>query len=292
MSASLSLRAPTPLEYFAALVADEQSLNLLEAAITIAQDEFPQLDVQQVLAEVDALAQRLKRRLPADAAAAYRLRALNQYFHQELGFAGNVNNYYEAGNSFVHHVLATRRGIPITLAVIYMELAAQIGLRVQGVAFPGHFLLKLRLPQGEVVLDPFSGRSLTRHALEEFLLPYRHGAGLPDDQELPMELFLQAASARQVLARMLRNLKEIHRSGQDWPRLLQVQQRLVTLLPGEAAECRDRAMTWFALGDLQAAAVDLAHYLAEVPDAPDRLALESMLQEWRAKCAKGGPTLH
>lgn len=289
MSASLSLRTPTPLEYFAALVADERSLNLLEAAATLAHDEFPELDVQQVLAEVDELAQRLRRRLPADAAAAYRLRALNQYFHQELGFAGNVNNYYEVGNSFVHHVLATRRGIPITLAVIYMEMASQIGLRVQGISFPGHFLLKLRLPQGEVVLDPFSGHSLSRQALEEYLQPYRQGAGLPDDQELPMELFLQAASARQVLARMLRNLKEIHRAAQDWPRLLQVQQRLVTLLPAEAVECRDRAMTWYALGDLQAATVDLAHYLVQAPDAPDRQAMESKLQAWRSA---GGPTWH
>ncbi len=133
MSHSLRLHAPTPLEYFATLVGDDAGLNLLEAAAAIAQDEFPALDVQAVLAEVDSLAERLRQRLPADASAGHKLRSLTRYFHQELGFAGNINNYYERGNSYIHHVLATRRGIPITLAVIFLELATQLGLRAQGI---------------------------------------------------------------------------------------------------------------------------------------------------------------
>ena len=286
---SLRLSAPTPLEYFATLVADDASLNLLEAAISIAQDEVPGLDTQAVLAEVDTLAARLHQRLPADASPAHRLRLLTRYFHAELGFAGNVNNYYERGNSYIHQVLETRRGIPISLAVIFIELAAQIGLRVQGVAFPGHFLVKLRIDAHEVVIDPFTGQSLSRGRLDEFLQAYRQGSGLPDDVELPIELFLQAAAPRQILARMLRNLKEIHRVAEDLPRLLAVQQRLVLLLPDDATERRDRGLVLEALGHWPMAAADLAHYLEQAPQAADAEALRQRLHALRER---GDPPLH
>lgn len=289
MSSSLRLHAPTPLEYFAALVADEHSLHLLEAAAAIAQDDFPELDVQGVLAEVDTLAMRLKRRLPADAAPSHRLRLLTHYFHQELGFAGNVNNYYERGNSYVHHVLSSRRGIPVTLAVIFMELAGQMGLQARGISFPGHFLVKLRLPQGEVLLDPFSGRSVSREALAEQLAPLREEAGLPQGVELPLEAFLQNATPREILARMLRNLKAIHRHAEDWPRLLAVQHRLVLLLPDEAIEWRDRGLTLETLGQWQSAADDLAHYLQRSPRAADRAAIAQRIASLRGR---GAPRWH
>jgi regulator of sirC expression with transglutaminase-like and TPR domain len=289
MTHTLRLHAPTPLEYFATLVADDASLNLLEAAASIAQDEFPDLDAQAVLAEVDVLAQRLRLRLPEDAPASHRLRLLTRYFHAELGFAGNVNNYYERSNSYIHHVLATRRGIPISLAVIFLELASQIGLRAQGVAFPGHFLVKLRIDAKEVVLDPFTGQSLSRSRLDEFLQSYRHGSGLPDDVELPIELFLQAAPPRQILARMLRNLKEIHRVADDLPRLLDVQQRLVLLLPDDATERRDRGLVLEALGHWPLAADDIAHYLEQQPQAADSAALRQRLETLRQR---GEPPLH
>lgn len=289
MTHSLRLHAPTPLEYFAALVADDAGLNLLEAAAAIAQDDYPDLDVQSVLAQVDLLAQRLKDRLPADAAVGHKLRVLTRYFHQELGFAGNVNDYYAPGNSYIHRVLATRRGIPISLAVIFLELCAQLGLRAQGIAFPGHFLVKLRVGQSEVVLDPFTGQSLSRQRLDEFLHAYRQSAGMPDDAELPVELFLQASPPRQILARMLRNLKEIHRSADDLPRLLAVQQRLVLLLPGDARERRDRGLTLEALGHWPAAAADLEHYLRAEADAADGDELRARLERLRLR---GGPSLH
>lgn len=284
MTLSRHWQAPSALEHFATLVADARELNLLEAAACIAQDECPGLDVQAVLAEVDALAERLRRRLPDDAAPSHRLLLLNRYFHDELGFAGNVNDYYAPDNSFIHQVLATRRGLPITLAVIYMELAGQIGLRANGIGFPGHFLVGLHLPQGEVVLDPFTCRSLSREALEEALLPYR-GAGA----EPPLEFFLQVLGPRQLLARMLRNLKEIHRSAADWPRLLAVQQRLVLLLPEEPQELRDRALVLEALQHWSGAAADLERYLSLRPDAADRVEQRQRLQALRAR---GEPPLH
>jgi len=285
----LPLQAPSALAYFAALVAEDEGFALLEAAICVAQDEHPALDPQSVLGEIDRLAARLLARLPTDATPLRRLRALNQYFFGELAFAGNVNNYYDRRNSYLHEVLAMRRGIPITLALLYMELAGQLGLVARGVSFPGHFLVKLRMPQGEVVVDPFSGRSLSRDELDERLVPYRARHGLEGDFETPLGLFLQAAPPRDVLARLLFNLKEIHRAAEDWPRLLAVQQRLVVLLPQAAEEQRDRGLTWAELGRPAEAAADLAAYLAARPDADDALALRERLAELRRD---GAPRLH
>ena len=285
----LSLHAPSALEYFAALVAEDKGFALLEAAITVAQDEHPQLDPQAVLADIDALAARVKRRLPADASPLQRLRALTRFFFNELGFAGNVNDYYDRRNSYLHEVLASRRGIPITLALLFTELATQIGLTAHGVSFPGHFLIKVRMPQGEVVIDPFNGRSLSREDLDERLVPYRRRHGLEGDFETPLGLFLQSAPPRDVLARMLRNLKEIHRTAEDWPRLLAVQQRLLLLLPGSLEELRDRGLTWAELGRPAEAATDLEAYLAQRPDADDGPALAERARELRRS---GSPRLH
>ena len=273
------LAPPTVLGYFAALVAEDEGFALLEAAICVAQDDHPELDVQAVLAEIDGLAAKLKARLPADASALRRLQSLNHYFFVELGFAGNVNNYYDRGNSYLHQVLATRHGIPITLALLYCELASQIGLTARGVSFPGHFLIKLRLPQGEVVVDPFNGRSLSREELDERLGPYRARQGLAGDFEVPLGLFLQAAPARDVLARLLFNLKEIAHTAEDWLRLLAVQQRLVLLLPQDAEQLRDRGLTWAELGRPAEAADDLSAYLSARPDAADAPALRERLAE-------------
>lgn len=287
MPGFLHFQAPTTLDYFAALVAEDASLPLMEAAVSIAQDDYPQLDTQGVLAGIDALAHRLRRRIPADAVAVQRLRWLNRFFFQELGFGGNANDYYDPGNSYLHRVLETRRGIPITLALLYVELATQIGLTAHGVAFPGHFLAKLRMSQGEVVIDPFTGQSLSRDALEEMLAPYtRAGAGR---FQAPLGLFLQAAPAREVLARMLRNLKEIHRNAESWARLLSVSQRLVVLLPTAWAERRDRGFAYAALGCDDAAADDLTAYLERAGEASDREAVAARL----ARLVRGrSPRLH
>ncbi len=287
MGGSLHFEAPTALEYFAALVADDASLSVTEAAVAVAQDEYPLLDPQETLAQIDALADRLKRRLHADVAPMQKLRLLNRYFFQELGFAGNVNDYYDARNSYLPEVLKTRRGIPITLALVYMEIAGQLGLTAHGVSFPGHFLVKLHMPRGEVVIDPFSGQSLSREELDERLAPYRRQRGLVGDFEAPLGLFLQAAPARDVIARLLRNLKEIHRTASDWPRLVAVQDRLVVLLPQAWEERRDRGLARAALGHRDAALDDLSAYLDHRPDAGDAPALRQRLAELR-----GTPRLH
>ncbi len=278
--------APTALDYFASLVADDASFALMEAAVAVAQDETPRLDTQAVLAEIDALTERLQRRLPADASPIQRLRLLNRYFFQDLGFAGNVNDYYAADNSYIHRVLAQRSGIPITLALLYIELAGGIGLQARGISFPGHFLIKVKMPQGEVVIDPFSGRSLSREDLDERLAPFKRRRGLVDDMDMPLGLFLQPATPREIVARLLRNLKEIHRSAEDWPRLVQVQDRLVCLLPDEPGERRDRGLARAEMGQDAAAAEDLRAYLAASPGADDAQAIRERLLEL------GPPPLH
>ncbi len=284
---------PTALEYFASLVADDASLSLLEAAAAIAQDEHPQLDVQAVLAAVDDLADKLKRRIPADVVPLQRLRWLNRYFFHELGFAGNVNHYYDPSNSHLHEVLRTRRGIPITLAIIYIELATQLGLRAHGISFPGHFLIKLSLlngpHNGEVVIDPFTGKSLSRDELDDMLGPYKLSQGLIGDFEAPLGLFLQIAPPREILARMLRNLKEIHSTARDWPRLLRVLNRLVVLLPQAHEERRDRGLAWAELGQTEKAADDFEAYLRDRPDADDSSALAERLARLRGGAR---PRLH
>jgi regulator of sirC expression with transglutaminase-like and TPR domain len=211
---------PSALDYFTTLVQSDDDFPLLETAISLAQDEFPGLDIQQVLDE------------PLD-----KLRELNHFFYEELRFAGNVNHYDDPHNSFIHMVLTKRLGIPISLAVLWLELGQSMGLRVHGVSFPGHFLVKLDLtyPQeGHVVLDPFSGESLSRDDLAERLIPWLHGAkpgrpqAISDDA---LAYHLEPASPRDIIARMLRNLQEIYRRQGDGERLQKVQARLAVLLP-------------------------------------------------------------
>jgi regulator of sirC expression with transglutaminase-like and TPR domain len=258
---------PSALDYFRTLVARDAGLPLLEAAVSIAQDAQPQLDIQAVLGDVESLAEVLRRRLPSDASSLHKLQRLNHYFFQDLGFAGNVNDYYDPRNSHVHQVLRTRRGIPITLAVLYIEIAQHIGLRARGISFPGHFLIKVSLSRadqrGEVVVDPFTGHSLARETLDDMLAPYKQQHSELERAQIPLEYFLRPASARDILTRMLRNLKEIHTTARDWTALLAVSHRLVELLPDASEERRDRALALEALGCLSEAADDLQVYWDE-----------------------------
>lgn len=281
MPTGYSFSAPTPLGYFASLVGDDDSLPLLEAAAAIAQDEYPDLDVQAVLGDVDQLLARLRRRCAEDADALQRLRVLNQFFFRDMGFGGNVNNYYDPDNSYLNVMLKTRRGIPITLAVLWLELAQGLNLKARGINFPGHFMVKVNLPNGQVVIDPFTGQSLSREDLSERLEPYKRRNGLVEDFDVPVGLYLQASPSREILARMLRNLKEIHRTQEDWLRLIAVQDRLLVLLPDAWSEYRDRGLAWAEMGDARLAVEDLEIYIAHTDDALDRDAMAQRLQELR-----------
>ncbi len=279
----LNIHPPTPLEYFATLVAgdDDAAFPLLEAATSLAQDEYPDLDMQQVLGDVDQLIARLKRRIPKDAAALQKLRCMQQFFYRDMGFAGNANNYYEPDNSYLNAVLRTRKGIPISMAVIWLEIAQAVGLNAHGVSFPGHFMIKVTLPRGQVVIDPLNGTSLSREELSERIEPYKRRSGLIDEYDVPLGLYLQSAKPRDILTRMLRNLKEIHKTQEDWPRFIAVQNRLITLLPDAWSEYRDRGLALAEmeekLGDSSAAIPDLELYLSKAEDALDIEAIAELV---------------
>ncbi len=266
---TFTFQVPTALAYFESLVQSDDHFPLLEAAASLAQDEYPELDVQQVLGDVDQLLARLKRRLPADAAPLARLRALNQFFFNDLNFGGNVNDYYDPDNSYLNAVLRTRRGIPISLAVLWIELAQGLGLQARGISFPGHFMLKVTLPKGQVVIDPFTGKSLSREELGERLEPYKRSNGLVGDFDVPLGLYLQPASSREIIGRMLRNLKEVHHAQEDWQRIIAVQDRLVALLPTAWGEYRDRGVAHAEQGNTASAVRDLEIYLTNAEDALD-----------------------
>ena len=225
------IEMPTALDYFRSLVSGGGAFPLLEAAASLAQDEYPEVDVAQVLAQVDRIQVRLTRRVAEVDDELKRLQVLNACFFEELGFAGNVNDYYDPDNSFIHLVLRTRRGIPISLAVIWLELAQGLGLDAQGVNFPGHFLVKVHLSeprQGQVVIDPFTGESLGRDELLERVQSmatpvHRERHQDPDDVLLA---HLHPATGRDIIWRMLRNLEEVYRAQGDTRRMAAVRARI------------------------------------------------------------------
>ncbi len=272
----------TPLDYFATLVSqpdDGEDIPLTEAALAIGQDVDPRLDLAAVQSDIDRLAATLKARIPADAGQVHKLRLLNRYFFHELGFAGNANDYYDPANSYLSTVLARRRGIPISLAVLLMEVGQQIGLPLRGVAFPGHFLVKLKVRAGDLYLDPMTGESLSREQLEERLSEFLEATRSAAERSLPAidgEAFemalaqaIREATSREILTRMLRNLKGIYHGRNDYSQLLEVQNRLVVLLPEQHEERRDRGLVYAQLECPRAALEDLTAYLNDAPDAPE-----------------------
>lgn len=282
---NLDFDIPTPLDFFASLVQGDADMVLLETAASLAQDEYPDLDVQSVLDEVDQLVARLQRRLPTDAGPLHKLRLLNQFFFQDLKFGGNVNDYYDPENSFIHTLLRTRRGIPISLGVLWMELAQSLNLSVRGVGFPGHFMVKVNLPMGQAVIDPMSGRSLSREELAEMLEPYRHRNDLLGELEAPLGMYLQSMPHRDIIARMLRNLKEIYHSQRDWARQLAVMERLVILLPESWSDYRDRGLVHLELGQLEPAVNDLQCYLVHASDEQDASNIAERLESLQRRPA-------
>lgn len=271
----------SPLAYFATLVStpdDGEDIPLTEAVLSIAQDVDSRLDLAAVQSEIDRLAATLKARLPADAGQVHKLRLLVRFFFHELGFAGNVNDYYDPDNSYLPRLLERRRGIPITLAVLFMEIGQQIGLPLRGVSFPGHFLVKLKVRAGDLFLDPVNGESLSREQLEERLAEFfetvqsggtSSGAAERMDRDAldaALGLAIREATSREILARLLRNLKSIYHGRNDYAHLLDVQNRLVTLLPDERSERRDRGLVFAQLDCPRAALDDLSAYLDTEPE--------------------------
>jgi regulator of sirC expression with transglutaminase-like and TPR domain len=262
---------PTPLDYFAALVRQNDAIPLFEAAVSIAQDSYPRLDIEQPQSDLDRMSASLRAKLSGISQEKNRFAALNDFFYGECGFAGNVNNYYDPDNSYIHRVLTTRRGIPISLAVVYMELAREIGLVVKGISFPGHFLMRLSLVEDEIIIDPLNGTSLSVEELEHRAEAFQTKNSTQEGKEI--ESLLRAAHPREVLFRMLRNLKALFLQNAEWGRLIELQNRVLILFPDDPIELRDRGIAYARTGQREPALDDIRRYLAHRPGAEDTHAL-------------------
>lgn len=272
-------------ERFRQIVAGpDDEINLAEAALLIASEEYPDLDIAAYLARLDAMAATLKRRLRADISPADTIVALNRFLFDEHGFTGNAADYYDPRNSFLNEVLDRKRGIPLTLALVYMEISRRIGLPVQGVSFPAHFLVKCRLREGTVVLDPYAkGISLSLDDLRQRIKSLRDGEELPQSSITEM---LATASNKDILVRMLRNLKGIYSHHKQWLKALAATDRIITVMPDLADAYRDRGMIYLSLECFRAALFDLQAYIKMLPEAADADAVRQQVVELQAVAAR------
>ncbi|HKI98254.1 MAG TPA: tetratricopeptide repeat protein [bacterium] len=270
--------AVTAHERFARLarLPDEQ-IDLAEAALLIAAEAEPALDAAACLRELDALAAAAAEHLTPEAGPRARVEALGRFLFEQEGFQGNAADYYDARNSFLHEVLRRRTGIPITLALVFMELGKRLGLPMEGVNFPGHFLVRHTAPDGEVLVDPFSGRVLSALDCEHLL---RRTAG-PQAQLAPH--LMQAATPKGVLRRMLTNLKLIYLHQRAWPEALSCMERILLLAPDDPHELRDRGLLFLRLECHAEAAADLERYLILAGHEPAAETVRPYLDEARAK---------
>ncbi|WP_295360379.1 SirB1 family protein [Arenimonas sp.] len=249
----------------AALGDDE--VPLLDTALLIARDEYPDLDPRGVTEQVETYAEALRPQLEGDADLPSRLTAINRYLFEEIGFAGNNSQYDDPRNSYLNQVVDRKLGIPISLAVIQIEVTRRLGLPLDGVSFPGHFLVRLPVDDGILVLDPYNkGRPVSAEELRERASPHL-GGQMPDDSQLLQ--ILAPASHRAILMRMLRNLKGLYQASGDWERVARTADRLLKLSPDTAEALRDRGLAYRELGYAKGAREDLARYLQLLPEAGD-----------------------
>lgn len=265
------------------LVAD-QDLSLAEAALLLAKDEYPGLDVDAYLARLDELATRVRVRLPEGANIEDTLVTMNQILFDELGFAGNVDDYYDPRNSFLNDVLDRKLGIPITLSILYMDIASRLGLELEGVSFPGHFLVKFSTEEGDVVLDPFSGGTpLTEEDLVERL---EEASGNEMIGGLSLNELLEAADKRDILVRMLRNLKGIYLRRQRHDKALTALHRILQIAPDQIEELRERGELHERLECYRAARDDYRRYLERANANSDVIPVRTRLIEVERQLAR------
>jgi len=262
----------------------DDTINLAEGALVIASEEYPGLDIGAYLVRLDEMGATLKRRLRADISPADTIVALNRFVFEENGFTGNSADYYDARNSFLNEVLDRKRGIPITLAIVYIEIGRRIGLPLQGISFPGHFLVKCPLREGAVILDPYArGMSLGLDELRKRVKALGSGSEPPDPVIANM---LAAAGNKEILARMLRNLKAIYTHHKDWIKALSAADRIITIMPLCAEEYRDRGTIYVNLECFRAALFDLQAYLQMLPAAKDADTVREQVVELQTAAAR------
>lgn len=256
----------------------EADIPLTEAALLVASHRYPDLDVRHYLDVIGELGSALAARVDSDSGPADRVVALNHYLFDELGFKPNAGDYYDPRNSYLNQVVDRRTGIPITLSLVYMAVGTQVGLTFNGVCYPGHFLVKCALPDGMIVLDPFSkGQSLGISDLQNRLRETRGG----EVSRAIVASLLNAASKREILLRMLRNLKAIYLRCNELDNAIAIMNWIVVADPGHATEIRDRGLIYQELECFRAAVSDFERYLELDPDSSDSDGIRSRVIELR-----------
>jgi regulator of sirC expression with transglutaminase-like and TPR domain len=219
-----------------AMTGPENRLDLARAALLIASEEYPGLDILRYVAKLEAMAAAVRPAVTTTDDPILKIEYLNAYLFEERGFRGNAENYYDPRNSFLNDVVDRRLGIPITLSIIYMEVGRRVGMPLRGVGMPGHFIMRYAEPEEDIYIDPFNkGRILSRQACEE-LIQQLYGEPVPFQ-----ETFLAPVSKKQILARILMNLKAIYIQTKDYLKALSVVERLLIIQPGAEQEMKDRA---------------------------------------------------
>jgi regulator of sirC expression with transglutaminase-like and TPR domain len=245
----------------------DSELPLFETALLIARDEYPELQAGEYLALVADYAGRLKKSLRHDLDLPSKLTAINNFLYRELGFSGNELEYADPRNSYLNQVFDRKLGIPISLAVVQIEVMHRIGLDLDGISFPGHYLVRLPVEDGILVLDPYNqGRPVGFEELRERIAPHMDGQ-MPTDQQLFQ--VLEPATARMTAMRMIRNLQAIYQQAGDYERVARSADRLLKLAPDLADALRDRGLAYAQLGYVQGVRDDLSRYLQLRPQADD-----------------------
>jgi regulator of sirC expression with transglutaminase-like and TPR domain len=258
-------------------------LDLGRAALLIAKCEYPALDIEAYLQRFDQMAELLVKRLrtrTAQPSATIIIELINELLYQEQAFRGNTANYYDPKNSFLNEVLDRRIGIPITLSVIYIEIARRLGLKIEGVGMPGHFLLKYQQDGRDFYIDAFNqGRQVSEQECEQMLANI-YGEGVSWNSS-----YLRVVSKKEIVSRMLSNLKNIYVSGGDYARALTIIERLLLIKPDSLAELRDRGLINFRLERFSAALNDLETYLAQISEGPEADNVRQYLNRIKSRLA-------
>jgi regulator of sirC expression with transglutaminase-like and TPR domain len=250
----------------------EEKIDLGRAALTIALSDYPNLDIAAYLARIDQFAVEVTQRCDASGDVFQSIAALNAVLFNEHGFRGNADDYYDPKNSFLNEVIERKTGIPITLSVLYMEVAQRVGVTLDGVGFPGHFLVKCANDGAEIVIDPFDRGEIKSHEELGRMLERLYGRAIGLRSE-----FLKPASKSDILKRMLGNLKAIYLKVNDLVKLLGVLDRAIILDPAGADTVRDRGAVYLRLECYAQARTDFETYLRLAPQADDAEAVREQL---------------
>ncbi len=256
----------------------DEAIDVAEAALLIAQEEYPRLDVAAYLARLDALAQGASAVMEDRMAPAEHVARLNRFLFADCGFSGNHDSYYDPRNSFLNEVIDRRMGIPITLSIVYCAVAQRLGLPVHGVAFPGHFLAKY-VASPEILIDPFFGRTVTE---AECVRRHRriYGPRVRFDRSI-----LQPARQRDIVIRVLRNLKQIYIEKEDLLRALVCVERILLFAPDTPHEIRDRGILYQRLECHAAALRDFERFLQLAPEDAAARPIRETLPELQRQAA-------